>query len=104
MARQQIPSKPEIAPLRTRGATSKLLGIQVSQGFRILSQARLLRVLGNPVDPSSLPDAPLSSRERDVWNTAVICYADKFAGRSQVFDDELIEISAARMASSGSCG
>jgi hypothetical protein len=52
------------------------------------------------VDPSSLPDAPLPSRECDVWNTAVIYYADKFAGRSQVFDDELIEISAALMASS----
>lgn len=45
------------------------------------------------------PDAPLSKSERDIWNTAVSYYADKFAGRSQVFDDELIGISAALMAS-----
>jgi hypothetical protein len=50
-------------------------------------------------DPSSLPDAPLSSGDRDVWNTAVLYYADKFAGRSQVFDDQLIDVSAALMAS-----
>lgn len=51
-------------------------------------------------DPSSLPDAPLSGGERDAWNKAVTYYADKFAGRNQVFDDELINIGAALMASS----
>lgn len=53
-------------------------------------------------DPSSLPDAPLSRGERDAWNTAVTYYTDKFAGRSQVFDDDLIGISAALTASSDS--
>jgi hypothetical protein len=53
-------------------------------------------------DPSSLPDAPLSGGERDAWNTAVSYYADKFAGRTQVFDDDLIGISAALIASSDS--
>lgn len=53
-------------------------------------------------DPSALPDAPLSRGESDAWNTAVTYYAEKFAGRSQVFDDELIGISAALTASAES--
>lgn len=53
-------------------------------------------------DPSSLPDAPLSRGEREAWNTAVTYYAENLAGRSQVFDDDLIEISAALTASSDS--
>lgn len=53
-------------------------------------------------DPSSLPDAPLSTGEHEAWNTAVTYYAEKFAGRLQVFDDELIGISAALTASSDS--
>lgn len=46
-------------------------------------------------DPSSLPDAPLSSGEHEAWDTAVTYYAEKFAGRLQVFDDELIGSEAA---------
>lgn len=53
-------------------------------------------------DPSSLPDASLSKGERDAWTTAVSYYADKFAGRTQVFDDDLIGIGAALIASSDS--